>query len=1098
VAVKISKPQLAVPAASDPAHIAFFSGVKEFVDQLQGNAKAPLERVPTIRELQAAGLVDVTTKNGVASIASKLSAATLSSINTAAGNGNLASLAAGTSTGSTGGTVGGSTTTVTVADTPTTPLGFSASGITQTVLLGWTLPTYAGHSLTEIWRSGTNDLTTAVQIGAAVGSVFSDPLGPALTAYYWIRFVNINNAVGPWNAGTTGGTAATTTGIITAEIVAGQITAALLAAGSVDATKFASSIAPVVIQSNHSTAGTYVGQTIYDTTDHALYQWNGTAWVTPAGTAVIPDGSITAAKLASTMTPIAVYANLAAFPAAGTSGRIAFTADTLKLYKDDGTSWVAIVNTTDIAGTIAAAQIAANSIGTAQITAAGIAADRIVANSIGTTQIAAGGIAADRIVANSITTTQLAAAGINADRLVANSITAGLIAAGAITTSAMTANTISGSVIQAGTMTTDKLTASWLTAGVISAGAISASQIAAGAITTDKLRVASAGAAINTDPGFQDASAWTATNAAIATLTDGQNGLYSMRSTSALAGSAIEARYHPIDQSKTYRVHCWARNNSSGANGTFYAGLALLDSSGTNITNGAATYWWMTASGATTTTGWTEYVGTIGPGGSTLTTPSTARQMALVTQLNTAGTAGYIEVQDLRVEEVLGSTLIQDGAITTNKILANAITGGKIAAGEIVTTHMAADSIAGDRITVNTLNGSKIVANSITAAKIDSTNLTIKDGFGNIIFGSGASLAIDPSSFMNVPSSWLNTNLVMASDGTLTTGGTVLGSATLTGLGFTGDTNATRNLITFQASPPASPAAGDIWVDTSTAVNTVKIYAAGAWTLAANYVTNTNQITDGANLGYTATWAGVSGTGKPADGATKNVLTISGTAPTSPQNGDLWFDSANSAWKVYGGGAWTVASDITAAKTAAAISGQGNFATLNQITAGNASTYIQAAAIQTAQIANAAITNALIGTAQVGTLNIADGAVTIPVSTYANDYVYPSSGLTEYTMATLTATTSGNRVALTYRVRAGASPPYGYSTSITVRLRRDGVLLDTVLYTGAVDAAVSVDTTELFDDTPTAGTHVYAITIEFGDMINWYQRRGIRTLEVKR
>ena len=36
----------------------------------------------------------------------------------------------------------------------------------------------------------------------------------------------------------------------------------------------------------------------------------------------------------------------------------------------------------------------------------------------------------------------------------------------------------------------------------------------------------------------------------------------------------------------------------------------------------------------------------------------------------------------------------------------------------------------------------------------------------------------------------------------------------------------------------------------------------------ANYTTNTNQLTDGANLGGTAAWGGVSGAGKPADNAT--------------------------------------------------------------------------------------------------------------------------------------------------------------------------------------------------------------------------------------
>jgi len=53
--------------------------------------------------------------------------------------------------------------------------------------------------------------------------------------------------------------------------------------------------------------------------------------------------------------------------------------------------------------------------------------------------------------------------------------------------------------------------------------------------------------------------------------------------------------------------------------------------------------------------------------------------------------------------------------------------------------------------------------------------------------------------------------------------------------------------------------------------------------------------------------------------------------------------------------------DKTSLNTAAAIANQGNFATLNQITSSNISTYIASAAIGTAYIVDAAITNAKIG-----------------------------------------------------------------------------------------------------------------------------------------
>jgi hypothetical protein len=55
----------------------------------------------------------------------------------------------------------------------------------------------------------------------------------------------------------------------------------------------------------------------------------------------------------------------------------------------------------------------------------------------------------------------------------------------------------------------------------------------------------------------------------------------------------------------------------------------------------------------------------------------------------------------------------------------------------------------------------------------------------------------------------------------------------------------------------------------------------------------------------------VTGTGKPADNATKNTVTVSGTAPSSPTNGDIWLDTAATpdTLKLRVGGAWQVAAN---------------------------------------------------------------------------------------------------------------------------------------------------------------------------------------------
>jgi hypothetical protein len=77
------------------------------------------------------------------------------------------------------------------------------------------------------------------------------------------------------------------------------------------------------------------------------------------------------------------------------------------------------------------------------------------------------------------------------------------------------------------------------------------------------------------------------------------------------------------------------------------------------------------------------------------------------------------------------------------------------------------------------ITGDLIVANSIVASNIDTRNLTIKDSSGNIIFGSGASVTASP--YIVPPSGWLNSNVTINSNGTLSGAGS--GQVNLGGLG---------------------------------------------------------------------------------------------------------------------------------------------------------------------------------------------------------------------------------------------------------------------------------------------------------------------------
>lgn len=119
---------------------------------------------------------------------------------------------------------------------------------------------------------------------------------------------------------------------------------------------------------------------------------------------------------------------------------------------------------------------------------------------------------------------------------------------------------------------------------------------------------------------------------------------------------------------------------------------------------------------------------------------------------------------------------------------------------------------------------------------------------------------------------------------------------------YTGSLDATRNTVTYSSSAPSAPADGDIWIDTSVTPRTVRMRLGGVWQLAGTYVNGTAQLTDDANLGLTALWSGVAGTGKPDDYATRNPVYFQDADPGSVPNGSIWITSTK-AWQRVAG-AW--------------------------------------------------------------------------------------------------------------------------------------------------------------------------------------------------
>ena len=107
-------------------------------------------------------------------------------------------------------TTGGTTTTIIIGGgetepdytQPPAPTGLTASGSITTIFLQWddVSASYDNLSHTEIWRSSTNNLGTAVLNGTAQGHIYQDTVEPMSTYYYWVRMVSLANVDGPFNA----------------------------------------------------------------------------------------------------------------------------------------------------------------------------------------------------------------------------------------------------------------------------------------------------------------------------------------------------------------------------------------------------------------------------------------------------------------------------------------------------------------------------------------------------------------------------------------------------------------------------------------------------------------------------------------------------------------------------------------------------------------------------------------------------------------------------------------------------------------------------------------------------------------------------------
>jgi len=283
--------------------------------------------------------------------------------------------------------------------------------------------------------------------------------------------------------------------------------------GALAYANFSNSLRPVEVVSTLPSSGNFVGRVVLLISDGKIYRYTATGWTAAVPTvdltgtitsAQIADGSIAGTKFASGLEPVTLVTSV---PSVKSTSTI-FNSTDGKLYRWNGTSYIATVPTVDITGQMTNAQIAdlaATKI-TGQMTnaqLADLAATKItgqltnaqladlaatkITGQIVETQITDNAITSNKIIANAIIAGKIAADAVTANTIAADSITSTKIFAGAITTAKLAANAVTANEIAANAITSDKITANAIIAGKIAADAVTANEIAANSITTAKI-----------------------------------------------------------------------------------------------------------------------------------------------------------------------------------------------------------------------------------------------------------------------------------------------------------------------------------------------------------------------------------------------------------------------------------------------------------------------------------------------------------------------------------------------------------------------------------------------------------------------------------
>lgn len=160
-----------------------------------------------------------------------------------------------------------------------------------------------------------------------------------------------------------------------------------------------------IVANTLPTTDLFAGRIVFRESDGKLYRYvTGTGWTAAVNGADIDNATLTTAKFANGIEPVT---NVTSVPSTKSTNTIFNTTDG-KLYRWNGSAYVATIPTGDLTGTITETQIANNAISTPKLAANAVTAAKLAADSVEAGKIAAGAVNTRELAAKAATIEKLA------------------------------------------------------------------------------------------------------------------------------------------------------------------------------------------------------------------------------------------------------------------------------------------------------------------------------------------------------------------------------------------------------------------------------------------------------------------------------------------------------------------------------------------------------------------------------------------------------------------------------------------------------------------------------------------------------------------